>query len=193
MTPTVLSLSLFSHFSPFTVVTAAAATAIPTIVVFIFPVLLCSILLCAVLCCAVLCCAALGAVVSFIFLSSPFMHVHLLPYLIPIRRNSVVLLEVRALAVNYLRSPLARAIPLLFLASFVRPYPRCSCTCPLISRLYFRGSLYSHTFFCTLQPRNLFKNPVSLERGSSLPLSPCYMPCIRPWLLERGSQLIIHA
>jgi len=121
------------------------------------------------------------------------MHVHLLPYLIPIRRNSVVLLEVRALAVNYLRSPLARAIPLLFLASFVRPYPRCSCTCPLISRLYFRGSLYSHTFFCTLQPRNLFKNPVSLERGSSLPLSPCYMPCIRPWLLERGSQLIIHA
>ena len=56
MTPTVLSLSLFSHFSPFTVVTAAAATAIPTIVVFIFPVLLCSILLCAVLCCAVLCC-----------------------------------------------------------------------------------------------------------------------------------------
>ena len=40
------------------------------------------------------------------------MHVRLLPYLIPTRRISDVNLEVRALAVNYLRSPLARAIGL---------------------------------------------------------------------------------
>ena len=122
-------------------------------------VLCCAVLCCAVLCCAVLCCAALGGVVSFIFLSSPFMHVRLLPYLIVIRRNSDVVLEVRALAVNYLRSPLARACSLLFLASFVRPCPRCSCTCPLISGLYFRGSLDSHWFFCTLQPQKTLENP----------------------------------
>ena len=108
------------------------------------------------------------------------MHVRLLPYLIPSRRNSDVNLEVRALPVNYLHSPLARAIGLWRQARSVRPYPRCSCTSPPISGLYFRGSLYSHRFFCALQRSKLLKIPVSLECEFSLPLSPCYLPCIRP-------------
>ena len=150
-------------------------------------------MLCTLLCCPVLCCAALGGVLSFTFLSSPFMHVRLQSYLLPTRRNSDVDLDVRALPVKYLRSPLARAIDLWPQAPSVRPYPRCSCTNPLISRLYFRRSLDLHTFFCTLQRRKLLKIRVSLERGFSLPLSPCYMPCIRPSLLDRGSRLIVHA
>ena len=55
------------------------------------------------------------------------MHVRLQSSLFPTRRNSDVDLEVRALPVKYLRSPLARAIDLWPHARSVRPYPRCSC------------------------------------------------------------------
>ena len=149
----------------------------PTIVVFIFPVLLCSVVLCAVLCCAVLLWAVLYHSSSFLpllcifaFSLTSFPHV---------ATPTSTWKSVRFLSNT--------SAPLSHVPSAVgdkptpsAPIPGAHATSPPISGLYFRASLYSHRFFCTLQCSKLLTIRVSLECEFSLPLSPSYMPCIRP-------------
>ena len=146
------------HFSAFAVFSAAAASRIAIVDVFISRVVL----------------RHAG------LLTCPFEQFCSPPRTKPPGRNSYVDPEFRVL-VHTVSGPYSH-VPSAFRDKPApsAPIPGAHATSPPISGLYFRASLYSHRFFCTLQCSKLLTIRVSLEREISLPLSPCYMPCIRP-------------
>ena len=110
------------------------------------------------------------------------MHVRLLPYLIPSRRNSDVNLEVRALPVKYFRSPLARAISLSRQARSVRPYPRCSCNeSTYLWSLLSGVSVLTQVLLYTTAQQTL-DNPVLASSANSLYL--CRPPTCPAFALD---------